>query len=340
MYQIGVYKKRRAVGSIIAGAFIVLIILSGYEFYLLNNRAQNDYQQVLSTVRTSDIERSQEDLKFTYITADEDEDTFKLKIRNDGPELAHITYAAIFLDGVSGDDPYIPIDSHVTPSSIIDVTLPYTNIDEDEEYFIQIITERGNIFPINYPQDEEDYPYIYILSGAMSDVIGDVLPIYDTFRWAEVEIEDLEAELPVPDEGEWEDSWAVPYDNKECTFFRFEVTYYGDENIILGANTGLYFKELTGPKSVQAYIVYRDGNNLVHYDYEDYYVEMEAFDPDNPTSYILYFATSEEFEDLTHYIQFQNPVAADRYQVILGIYEMDPEYSQAFSLIAIEVVDK
>ena len=65
MFLSGASKKRRGVGSIIAGAFILLIILSGYEFYLLNNRTQNDYQQVLNEVRESDIDKGQEDLKYT-----------------------------------------------------------------------------------------------------------------------------------------------------------------------------------------------------------------------------------------------------------------------------------
>ena len=100
MSQSGLFKKRRGVGSIIAGAFIILIVLSSYEFYLLNNRSQNDYQKTLTNMRSFDIARTQEDLKFTDFA----EDYSFVEVRNDGPELVHVTFVAIFVDGVYDAD--------------------------------------------------------------------------------------------------------------------------------------------------------------------------------------------------------------------------------------------
>ena len=253
MPQIGPYSKHRGVGSIIAGAFVVLIVLSSYEFYLLNNRVQNDYQKTLTDMRSYDMGRVQEDLKYTEIVINEAEDEFEIKVRNDGPDIVHIIYSAVFLEGVLDMDPYLAMDIHILPSMVEDITIPYTNIDEDEEYFIQIITNRGNVFPIFYPQDQQDYPYINILTGAMAEVVGDVLPQYDSFNWANR----LPSELSEP--FDWEQSWAVERDKDKYPIFRVTVSYYGDIDLPLDGNTGLYFNSLTDyQKNRQFFLVYYD----------------------------------------------------------------------------------
>ncbi len=56
-------RNRRGVGSIIGGAFFLLIMLVGYMVYSFSIQAINNQQQVLSDMRAYDIERSREAFK-------------------------------------------------------------------------------------------------------------------------------------------------------------------------------------------------------------------------------------------------------------------------------------
>lgn len=345
MYQNGVIKKRRGVGSIIAGAFIVLIIISGYEFYLLNNRTQNEYQQVLRTMRNEDMERSMEDLKFTHIVPNTTEDFFELSIRNDGPELVEIEYATIIEEGGSepayfelNDTQVTPFDPpSVMPSEVIKVKLGdgVTDITETGVYTIQIITKRGNVFPIRYPQDTEDYPYGYILSGAISKVVGRVVPLYDSFKWGIIPKNSR-------DVTGMQSSWVLQYNNQDNFVFSVEVSHYGENPLTLSEKTGLYFNPILGASSQhQCYIVrYNETDNKI-YPYSGNEVTLPAFNPDTddtPDPYVLYFASVEEGEDpLKKNFAANTFNKKSRYQVILGIYDNAESYAQGFSLIAIEV---
>lgn len=335
MSQNGLYKKRRGVGSIIAGAFIILIILSSYEFYLLNNRAQNDYQKTLTNMRSFDIARTQEDLKFTDFA----EDYSFVEVRNDGPELVHVMYIAIFVDGVNEDDPYDPMDVYIEPGLVEEITLPYI-LEEDEEYFIQIITERGNVFPIFYPQDIIDYPYVVIISGAMAEVVGDILPQYDSFKWANR----LPETVTEPFESAWDQSWTVQRVSKQYTIFKVSASYYGDNDLPLDKNTGLYFNPIDGsPQSSQFYLVKydEDTDSISQYDDElDPIIIPKMEDPEYPPKLELYFAVKDPGEDpsVENQLAEFSPGGSFKYQTILGLYQKDGGYAQAFSLIAVEVI--
>jgi len=345
MYQSGVIKKRRAVGSIIAGAFIVLIILSGYEFYLLNNRTQNDYQKVLSAMRTEDMERTQEDIKFTHIVAKPEEDTFDLTIRNDGPELVKVEYAVIIQEGGTEpeyfeleNNPPEPYDTpNIMPSEIITILLDdgITDITEEGVYTIQVITSRGNVFPLQYPQETEDYPYGYIISGAISKVIGRVVPTYDSFQWGIMTKNTRDVPAMIS-------SWVVQSDNQNNYVFRVEVQHYGEDPLTLGQKTGLYFNPIYGSSTQhQCYLVeYREATNTVH-SYENE-ITLPGFNPSEddeiPEVFTLYFSTNEEGGDpITKNFAANTFNSKTRYQVILGIYDTAEIYAQGFSLIAIEV---
>ena len=345
MYQSGVIKKRRAAGSIIAGAFILLIILSGYEFYLLNNRTQNEYQKVLSTMRTEDMSRTQENIKFTHIVAKPDEDAFELKIRNDGPELVRLEYAVIIQEG--GTEPqYFELDNNpsepydtpnIMPSEMVTILLNdgITDIIEEGVYTIQVITSRGNVFPLQYPQKTEDYPYGYIVSGAISKVVGRVVPIYDSFQWGIMTKNNRTVPTMIS-------SWVVKSDNKDNYVFRVEVQHYGKDPLTLGQKTGLYFNPIYGSAvQHQCYLVeFNKATNTVH-SYENE-VTLPGFNPSEgnevPEVVTLYFATRDVGGDpIAKNFAANTFNSKTRYQVILGIYDTAEIYAQGFSLIAIEV---
>jgi hypothetical protein len=348
MYQSGLFKKRKAAGSIIGGAFLVLIILAGYEFYMLNNRAQNEYQLTLNEMRNFDIDKEQEDLKITHIEKfgdidlnDEDDTvtlsgggTIRLHVRNDGPQLVSLEYVGLLIGGEEpgpDTDSYQPADVQISPSTVEQVDIIFTNEFHSHTILqLQVVTYRGNVFPVEYPQSQEDYPYYTILEGAISKVIGRVVPEYDSFWWSKRDLSQI-------DSFDWENSWAVEYDKDVWYIFKINVVHYGTDTLILGNNTALYFNDLMGPDDVQYYIVdYDEDTGQIS---QHTGVTLPFFDPDDPEIVTLYFATSVEGADPTSVSDNAKcPFKQDRkYQIVLGVYENVPDYSQAFSLIAIEV---
>ena len=348
MCQSGSFRSRKAVGSIIGGAFILLIILAGYEFYIMNNRAQNNYQLVLNDMRNFDIDKNQEDLKVPYIetqgaiVTNEDTVSFNgdgsltLHIRNDGPQLVNISYAGLLIGGdiPENTECYQETSLQITPSQVEELEIFVVNEHvSNTTAQIQIITDRGNTFPIEYPQSQEDYPYAYILSGAISKVIGRVLPEYDSFRWGLME----NANRTLPS---MISSWVVVYDNQDNHVFSVTVNHYGNDQLTLSNKTGLYFECLNGPRElVECFIVdYNTTDNKI-YKYDD--IILPAFDPENqdePQPVTLFFATDREGRDpLSDPFPARTLNVPYRYQVKIGIYDKYEIYAQAFSLIAIEV---
>jgi len=313
---------------------MLLIILAGYEFYILNNRLQNDYQHTLSSMRTYDIERSEEDLRFTYIYLNQD-NKFTLKIRNDGPEVVGTKYVGVFLEGDPNEDPYKPINAYIVPTEVIDIYVDY-EVDPEEEYIIQVVTEKGNIFSLSYPQETIDYPYHYIVADAISEVIGRVIPTYESFRWA--------VRARTQDSGfDWKSTWSIasPPPGQYAHIFKLDVVYYGKTSIVLGKNTAFYTIRLdVSSSSPPFYLVhYNEATGKISaYSEATNNIVLPAFDPDNPQPVTLHFGVlKREGNPLSN--NDIGSLGSGTYMINFAVYERpgDGDYSQGFSLIAVEV---
>lgn len=348
MYQNGLCKKRKAIGSIIGGAFILLIILAGFEFYILNNRAQNDYQLTLNEMRDFDIDKNQEDLKVPYIATDGDISTrgdsvtfsgdgsFTLHIRNDGPQMVTVEYIGLLIDGEEPQDTscYQEVELNIMPTQVETYKLDVTNENQvNVTAQIQLVTNRGNVFPFEYPQDLKNYPYSYILQGAISKVIGRILPEYDSFSWGIIPSNTRIIPKMSP-------TWYVNYTNKDNYIFKIAVRNYGNSTITLSNKTAIYFESFGGPQEpvLSCYIASKVGDTISSYSG----VTLPAYDPDlsdDPQKVTLFFASknpgTDPFND-----PFKGLNAGVKYQLKLGIFDEGGIYAQSFPLIAIEVSPK
>ncbi len=130
---------RKGIASIIGGVFLILVILSGYAFYALNNNATNELQDVIRTMNKLEDERQQEKLSI-LITSE------SITIKNTGSELIAIRYIATTL----GDNQqYYFNDMKQRESDVIDpmgtrYINPYHESTWDTNTFLQVINDIGD----------------------------------------------------------------------------------------------------------------------------------------------------------------------------------------------------
>jgi hypothetical protein len=310
----------------------------------MNNRAQNEYQLILNEMKNFDIDKNQEDVKIPYISTTgsistgndtvsfNGDGSFILHIRNDGPQLVSIEYIGLLIGGEEPDNTpcYQSVELNILPSQVETFELNFTSEHhQDTTAQIQIVTNRGNIFPFEYPQDLKNYPYSYILQGAISKVIGRVLPEYDSFRYGMMD--GSTRDLPYMNQ-----SWVVIYDNQADYVFSVQVSHYGKTPLTLSEKTGIFFECLDGNRELlECYIVYNSSNSI--YPYQD--ITLPAYYPDvqdEPTPVTLYFATDKKGGDPLG-DPFDGLNSGYRYQLKLGIFDKNEIYAQTFPLIAIEV---
>jgi hypothetical protein len=142
---------RKGIASIIGGAFLILVILSGYAFYALSNNATNELQDVIRAMNRLEDERQQEKLSI-LITSE------SITIKNTGSELIAIRYIATTL----GDNQqYYFNDMKQRESDVIDpLGTRYINphhestwdtstfsqiINDIGDYRVIVITDRGSV---------------------------------------------------------------------------------------------------------------------------------------------------------------------------------------------------
>jgi hypothetical protein len=328
MNQTGLLKRRKGVGSIIAGAFLVLLLLSGYTFYQINNQAQGDYQQIITTMNNEDISKNQEkigilsyepqiNLKVNPIDPSDPLNSLEieLKVVNNGPEVIVLKYGAILLAGdiiidevelPSGSpisEAYTPIldeaDEGITiaPSGTTYLTVTRTRLasnpfldfkDENVNYIIHLVSEKGNVFSLR----ESDIPAILIndVMSSVAEVIGHFLPRYKLFDWGSL---DSNGELSIPPG--LVHNFVVNLNEVDKGYI-FSVTgrWYGTEPITLSEDTVLKFEAIEGPAvEHMCYIVHYSSTTRIAESYNGHEIELEAFDPDSqelPNQVTLYFA--------------------------------------------------
>jgi hypothetical protein len=164
-------RSRRGIGSILGGAFLVLIMLIGYTVYTFSIQAINDQQQVLSDMRAYDIERSREAFK-----SDSEPlwstNHLNVSIQNIGPMTTNIIWIGIWngthwnysltqvqvlneTDGTWGafNPPIImKSGSYQKFGAIIPGVKDAEEIKgKDWTYRLQFLTDKGTIFEVGYP---------------------------------------------------------------------------------------------------------------------------------------------------------------------------------------------
>jgi hypothetical protein len=161
-------RNRRGVGSIIGGAFFLLIMLVGYMVYSFSIQAINNQQQVLSDMRAYDIERSREAF-ILYGEPGWSTDYLNVSIQNIGPRPADIICIGIW-NGTRMQWNYSLAQVTVwneeeetwdafNPPIIIksgsyktfNASIPGVLDAKDWTYKLQFLTDKGTIYEVWYP---------------------------------------------------------------------------------------------------------------------------------------------------------------------------------------------
>jgi hypothetical protein len=381
MNQIGAFKQRRAVGSIIAGAFIVLILISSYEFYLLNNQLNKSYQESYQEMKEYDISKSQEQLQIIDYEETLNDNILEIEIgvMNEGPELVNISYAAVF-HYVHEDKSSYPLyysDGTIysrVPLRDTDISIlkpqKYSKIEikvnknldkyNGDEYIVYLVTNRGNQFTMR-ERDLEIVTNIYdIINRELADVLGNVLPKYDSFRW----LNRISSDDNYIING-FTYTWFLKDGSglkpQQYPLIGVDVYYFGTKDLYLDGRTVLLFDSLINDQNdFQIYLIYSTEYEM---DSDEPFTisEYPTFNPEDPgfintenilkiekhiidstpRKYHLYFAPTEINGDpLTGNRLVDYKSSVDSFKITLGIYGYHYDqtgYGQSFPLIAVGV---
>jgi hypothetical protein len=144
--------KRKGVGSIIGIAFLLLIVSTGYSYYQIRSGAENRLQIVEQEIQNKYNDANSEALNIIEVVLTPT-NGLNLTVENTGPVFSTITLIGIE-DKEDSSQLFFRIYEQIGPQTIINgVTNSSIIVDQDREYLIQIITEHGNQFYAEYPQE-------------------------------------------------------------------------------------------------------------------------------------------------------------------------------------------
>jgi len=170
-------KSKRGVASIIGGVFLILIILSGYAFYVLTNSATNDLQNTIQKVSVLDSEKKQESLTVNYVVPNGSSGII-MYVTNSGSILISIKYIGT-IDNDDSNAQYnfmdmdkqalinTMIETNIDPGKSSSYNMDIVGFNPSGTYLIKIISSRGNIFTANYRGvDINQLPFIAVTSAS------------------------------------------------------------------------------------------------------------------------------------------------------------------------------
>lgn len=327
MNRNGLIKKRKGLGSIIAGALLVMMMMSGYAISQLNSRAENNYQDIMKNVNVKDISKKQEQL--TVLDYDPRKIGNKLTINiyliNNGPELTVLKYGSLLLDGVIISDKNYEVlfDKngneyiYLSPSEKTNVAITVSDsaskvYDVNDTYVMHIVTERGNVFSFS----EFDIPNINLIMDELADVLGQFIPKYTSFAWGK-----LNSQSEMLDPPNWVGNFHLETNSSDKGYiFSVSGIWYWSEPITISERTCLKFEALDGPSVEKSCLIVRFIGNKAE-PYTNFAPIQLAF----MEEVTLYFAEAENgglFDDLK---------SGSTYQVKLAFYD-DTDYAQTFPL--------
>jgi len=290
-------RYRKAVGSIIGGTFILLILLSGYAFYVFSNRAINAHQQVLSEMSNYDVDRSQESIEFNGPPLPQGNNaTLTIALKNNGPKsIKLISYGVIDKTPVKNKSPeihnYTKMNLILAPAEEQKITIIYHTFNPEVDdlflYKIQIITERGNIFETKFPDIPKEDTAKDMALDIIGRVIGYFVPHYFTFGWTEY-VENKTYQL-----SNWTNSFTIPKSEKKGIIFRLNVTYYGPGVLTLSEYTEIFFIGSQGSDKPENFIIFdvnKKYNNEKFGKYGGSNIQVCGF---RNATYTLYFGSND-----------------------------------------------
>jgi hypothetical protein len=151
-------RDKRGIGSLVGAAFLILILLSGFAFYMLEVNITDEYRETLGTMDELDLKKEQEKIEFVSVSTTE-EDKLDITVKNTGPHQTHLIWLGVFDETTTPPHQnYYRLNRYINPAETetgIGLTEMDGEILEGHQYTIQVITELGNIFIYSYSPAEE-----------------------------------------------------------------------------------------------------------------------------------------------------------------------------------------
>jgi hypothetical protein len=139
-------RDRRGAGSIIGAVFILLILLSGFTFYILNVNVTEDYNRTLQDIQQLDLKRNKEQIEFTSILITID-NKLNITVKNTGSYQVHLIWLGVFNKTSTPEtQQYFSQDTYINPGTTVTSIGTNIAVTTSSKYVIQLVTELGNVF--------------------------------------------------------------------------------------------------------------------------------------------------------------------------------------------------
>ncbi|NIM44748.1 MAG: hypothetical protein GTN80_09080 [Nitrososphaeria archaeon] len=157
--------KSKGAGTLIASAFMILMLLTGFSVFFLMRTEAEDFQSTLESMDTLDWERSQEKAIIEDVwwdTAeccppDQEPDKLYVTVRNTGSIDILLIKIGVFSKSSRQPSnhtmPYTPLEPNILikPGETIEGIGPYVG-EYVYDAVVQLVTARGNIISETYPK--------------------------------------------------------------------------------------------------------------------------------------------------------------------------------------------
>jgi hypothetical protein len=170
--------RHRGTGTIIAAAFLILIVLSGYTLTAFLNKKTQELNEALNEVYLFDWERGNEKI-IIFGNPFSTDNGLNISVQNVGEVDVFLRWITVRnatnLKPISGMDAYSSINIKLRPGEIAtgigENIMHECNFTEGykgtKKYVIQVLTSRGTITSYQYPPLAKEYRQVYnkIISG-------------------------------------------------------------------------------------------------------------------------------------------------------------------------------
>jgi hypothetical protein len=137
---------RHGVGSIVGAVFLLLIILSGFTFYILNVNVTEEYTKTVQDIQQLDLKRNKENIEFTSVSITAN-NKLNLTVKNTGSYNVHLIWLGVFNKTSTPEtQQYSSMDTYVDPGESATGIGSTITVTQGSQYVIQLVTELGNVF--------------------------------------------------------------------------------------------------------------------------------------------------------------------------------------------------
>ncbi|MCX8151240.1 MAG: hypothetical protein N3D85_07045 [Candidatus Bathyarchaeota archaeon] len=179
---------KRGLGSIIAAAFIVLILISGFTFYTVILRSMNSYNSTASEMNQADVNRSREQLTIAAVKITS-ENKLNLTVTNTGSLSSRLLWLGLFNQSVTPETQwFFELNEQLEPTETKTI-LSNFSVAKDQKYVIQISTSAGNTFTTKFYPASETICALTLVAGAPTVYLGNNITLFLTVTHNDTEVD-------------------------------------------------------------------------------------------------------------------------------------------------------